>query len=75
MNWYITNMNLPVVSGSSPKKIQELYKVLSFNVESLETLSKLDQVKGNVRSVLDKLKGIKTDLVRGQENWQEWDFK
>ena len=26
------------------------------------------------RSVLDKLKGIKADLVRGQENWQDWDL-
>ena len=25
-------------------------------------------------SVLDKLTGIKTDLVRGQENWQDWDL-
>ena len=76
VNSYITNiMNLPVVSGFNPKKIQEFYKVLSFNVESLETLGKLDQVKGNVRSVLDKLKGIKADLVRGQDNWQEWDFR
>ena len=26
------------------------------------------------RSVLDKLTGIKADLVRGQENWQDWDL-
>ena len=25
-------------------------------------------------SVLDKLTGIKADLVRGQENWQDWDL-
>ena len=32
------------------------------NVQSLETLGKLKDVTGNVRSVLDKLKGVKADL-------------
>ena len=27
------------------------------------------------RSVLDKLKGIKGDLVRGEAGWQDWDFR
>ena len=31
-------------------------------------------MSGNTRSVLDKLKGIKADLVRGHEDWQNWDF-
>jgi hypothetical protein len=26
------------------------------------------------RSVLEKLKGIKVDLVRGNEGWQDWDL-
>ena len=76
LNSYISNiMNLPVITGCNPKRIQEFYKILVFNVESLETLGKLEEVKGNVRCVLEKLKGIKGDLVRGQEGWQEWDFK
>ena len=76
VNSYINNiMNLPVITGSNARRIQEFYKILSFNVESLETLGKLEEVKGNVRSVLEKLKGIKGDLVRGQEGWQEWSFK
>ena len=40
----------------------------------LETLGKLQDVKGNVRCVIDKLKGIKSDLVMGQSDWQDWDF-
>ena len=44
-------------------------------MQSLETLAKLRDVAGNVRAVLDKLKGIKSDLVRGHERWQEWDFR
>ena len=28
-----------------------------------------------MRSTLDKLKGVKADLVRGNEGWRDWDFK
>ena len=72
---YINNvMGLPTRTSTSPKEIDEFYKRLLFNVQSLETLGKLREVSGNVRTVLDKLKGIKGDLVRGQTGWQDWDF-
>ncbi len=75
VNAYIQNiMSLPTITGSQPSKVHEFYKTLLFNVQSLETLGKLQEVKGNVRSVLDKLRGIKADLIRGQSGWQEWDF-
>ena len=51
--------------------IHEFYKKLVYNEQSLETLSKLKNVTGNARSVLDKLKGAKADLVRGQIYWQD----
>lgn len=44
------------------------------NAQSLETMGRLHDVTGNVRAALNKLKGIKADLVRGQVGWQEWDF-
>ena len=53
----------------------EFYKQLRFNVQSLDTLRRLADVKGNVRCTLDKLKGIKADLVRGNEGWKYWGFK
>ena len=31
-------------------------------------------MSGNTRSVLNKLKRIKADLVRGHKVWQNWDF-
>lgn len=75
VNAYIVKItNLPVISGSDPTKIHDFYKQLRYNVQSLETLGKLDDVKGNVRATLDKLKGIKADLVRGNEDWQGWSF-
>ena len=71
VNSYIRNiMNLPVITSNKPSQVHEFYKTLLFNVQSLETLGKLQDVKGNVRFVIDKLKGIRSDLVRGQGGWQ-----
>ena len=73
--YHVRNIGaLPMITGSHPPKVHQFYKTLMYNVQSLETLGKLQEVKGNVRSVIEKLKGIKADLVRGQENWQEWNF-
>ena len=33
-----TIMELPVITGTSPKKVKEFYKQLRFSVQSLETL-------------------------------------
>ena len=75
VNTYIENiMALPVVVGSQPSKVHEFYHKLSYNVQSLESLGKLSECWGLVRSVLNKLKGIKADLVRGQTEWQTWGF-
>ncbi len=76
VNTYIVNiMSLPVINGKDPAKINEFYKQLRYNVQSLDTLHRLADVKGNVRATLDKLKGIKADLVHGKEDWQNWEYK
>lgn len=64
-------MGLPVINGSQPAKVHDFYKTLLFNVQSLETLGKLEKVNGTARSVLEKLKGINADLVRGDTGWQD----
>ena len=75
VNAYGNNiMGLPTITGANPRKVDDFYKTLLFNVQSLATLGKLKEVSGNVRAVLDKLKGIKADLVRGKSGWQDWDF-
>ena len=72
VNAYIQNiMGLPVITGPHPVKIHDFCKQLVYKVQSLETLGKLKDVAGNVKSVLDKLKGIKPDLVRGHPDWQD----
>ena len=68
-------MELSIVTGANPRKVKDFYKQLRFNVQSLDMLGRLADVKGNVRCTLDKLKGIKADLVRGNEGWKDWGFK
>ena len=76
VNTYVVNiMSLPVVNGRDPVKINEFCKHLRYNVQSLDTLGRLSDVKGNVRATLDKLKAIKGELVQGHENWQNWDYE
>ena len=65
VNAYVRNiMELPVITGANPRKVKEFYKQLRYNVQSLDMLERLRDVKANVRSTLDKLKGVKADLVR-----------
>ena len=72
---YIDNINaLPVISGSQPKEIHKFWQTLSYNFHSLETLGKLSACLSMVRGVLDKLLGIKADLVNGKPGWQDWGF-
>ena len=75
INMHVNNiLELPTVTNANPKQVNDFYKTLLFNVQSLETLGKIERINGMTRSVLDKLKGIKADLVRGQQNWQDWDL-
>ena len=37
-------------------------------------MKKPKDIKGYVRLTLDRLPGIRADLVRLDDNWQEWDF-
>ena len=39
-----------------------------------KTLGKLNKVNGNVALTIDKLPGIRGELVRSDEGWQSWDF-
>ena len=34
----------------------------------------MGKLKGNVRMTLDKLPGIRADLVRNDDKWQQWSF-
>ena len=75
LNAYVQNiMALPMITGSHSRKIHEFYEKLLFNVQSLETLGKLTEINGYVKMSIDKLQGIRGDLVRTDDNWREWGF-
>ena len=43
-------------------------------MQSLETLGKLKEISWYVTMSIDKLQGIRGNLVRSDDNWREWDF-
>ena len=67
-------MSLPTIHATQPKKIHEFYDRLVTNIQSLETMGKIREINGYVRLTLDKLPGIRADLVRIDDDWQEWGF-
>ena len=67
-------ISLPVVFNSNPNKIHEFCEKLIVSVQALDTINKLRDIKGYVRLTLDKLPGIRADLIRLVDEWQEWDF-
>ena len=66
-------LDLPI-SSASVKNIHEFAEKLSYNVQALETMKKLEQVNGAVSMTLDKLPTIRGDLVRTDPDWENWDF-
>ena len=67
-------MGLPVITGTNPTGINEFYEKLVTNIPILESMGKEKDIRGYVRLTLDKLPGIRADLVRLDDNWQEWGF-
>lgn len=65
-------VNLPVVRGTNYAKIQEFYKKVSKNFDALLSLGEADMLQGFVMSTLNKLPHVKPDLVRTDDNWDEW---
>ena len=75
VNAHVENiMSLPTINGSQPNKIHEFYEKLLFNVHSLKTMAKLQEVNEYVRMTIDKRPGIRGDLVRTDDSWREWNF-
>ena len=66
---------LPTINQPIVLRIHDFYEKLATNVQSLDTMGKLDEIKGYVRLTLDKVPCIRADLVRTDDDWQEWDFR
>ena len=68
-------MSLPQIRGSyAVTKVHDFYAKLRPSVQALESLGKLKDIKGYARLILDKLEGIRADLTRVDDDWQEWGF-
>ena len=67
-------MNLPPIHHYEIERIHEFYEKLTSHIQALETMGKLKEINGYVRNTLDKLAVIRADLVRTDDDWQEWDF-
>ena len=55
-------------------QIHELCDKLTFSVQSLQTMGKLEHVNAYVAMTLDKLPAIRGDLVRTDSSWENWVF-
>lgn len=60
------------VNNSSPQKINEFYKNLYTHMQVLDTMGKLREIKDYVRLTLDRLPGIKSNLVKLKAD-DKWD--
>ena len=67
-------MVLSVITETNPRRINEFYEKLVTNIQTLESMGRKKDIRGNVRLTLDKLPGKRADLVRLDDNLQEWRF-
>ena len=65
---------LPTVPGSQPARVHNFYEKLATNVQALDTMGRIKEINGYVRVTLDKLPGIRADLVCLDDNWHDWVF-
>lgn len=67
-------IGLSTIHGVDPAKIHEFHEKLTSHIQVLETMGKVKEIGGFVRATLDKLSDIRADLVRLDDDWQEWGF-
>ena len=68
----ITELSSP---GRDIKKMYEFADKLSVAVQSLKTLGKLAETRGLAQTTLEKLSGIRNDLIGSAENFDEWGYE
>ena len=68
-------INLLPVKGSNYFRVQDFYEKLSKNYDALQTLEEGEKLQGFVMTTLNKLPHVKPDLVRVDENWEEWSME
>ena len=66
--------SLLVVSGTHSNHNHDFLENLYVSVQALTTMKKLKEINGYLKITLDKLPGIRADLVRLYDDWQEHGF-
>ena len=67
-------LSLPLIPSANARKIATFSDKLTYCVQSLQSLGKLDEVRGLTTITLDKLSAIRGDLVRSDGEWESWDL-
>ena len=67
-------IDLLAVKGVRYAKIRQFYDTLCINYEALRAMKDHTKVEGLVLPTLAKLPGIKADLTRNDDNWENWSF-
>ena len=71
-NAHVQNiMSLPQINNANPQKIHDFSEKLLCSVQALDTMGKIKEMNRYARVTLDKLQGIRADLVRNDDNWQD----
>ena len=58
--------------GETKKWVQTLYDQLSKSFDALQTLEESHLLKGFVLTTLNKRPQVKPDLVRTDDDWEDW---
>ena len=66
--------SLPIITGTHPNRVHEFYEKLIVSTQALDTTNKLKDINGYVKITLDSLPGICANLVRLNDDWQNWGF-
>ena len=67
-------MALPAITGSNPAKIHDFYNKLVTHAQAVEIMWKLKTINRCIRLLLDRLLRIRSDWVRDDINWTNWEF-
>ena len=68
-------INLGIVKGTDYERVRKFYEKLSRCYDALQTLDRKDILSGLVMTTISKLPNIKPDLVRTDDEWEEWSMK
>ena len=66
-------INLPAVKGANYERVKEFYEKICQRYDALQTLGEGTMLKGLVMTMLNKVPNIRSDLVRTDDNWEEWE--